>query len=134
MENKISNIGLKAATNFRKKYKTLNDLNLRDFIIYAIIRGKDPISTVIDSNYEEGKNPIKYNFKYKNNYFELYLLSEEMKDYLLKEYNTFNFYFGSERYVTMLKTNFYNRIKYLFDLDEEEIRLVIENYLRKISV
>ncbi len=134
MENKISNIGLKAATNFRKKYKTLDDLNLMDFIIYAIIRGKDPISTVIDSNYEEGKDPLKYNLKYRNNYFELYILSEDMKIYLLKEYNIFNGYFGSERYVTMLRNSVYNRIKYLFDLEEDEIKLVIEEYLRKISV
>lgn len=134
MENKISNIGLKAATNFRKKYKTLDDLNLMDFIIYAIIRGKDPISTVIDSNYEEGKDPLKYNLKYRNNYFELYILSEDMKNYLLKEYNIFNGYFGSERYVTMLRNSVYNRIKYLFDLEEDEIKLVIEEYLRKISV
>lgn len=110
----------KVIVNFREFYKDKENrhyLNFEDFIVYAMLRGKDMDITIRDKHYIEGKCPMEYHKKFNASVHNLRSISAELTEY-----------FGlSKPYYTCYS---FERIKYVFGIDEEEARLLISTYFK----
>jgi hypothetical protein len=126
----IIELRVKASKNFRNQYKTIKrELNLEDFIMYAIVRGKNPETTVKDSNYKENIDPQNYHSYYSYYYLKLHVLNESIDIYLKSKYKSvyLNKAFGDDVY----KNEKLERMKYLFDLNEEEIFTLFDFFVQE---
>lgn len=118
----VKELSNKAMLNFREFYKDKEDrktLKLIDFIIYAIIRGKDMDITVRDSNYKEGTCPMSYHKKFIDAVDVLRDVSTDLVLYFDNDKGSINPYNLSD--VT-------SKVKVLFGLTKEEFELLFHVY------
>lgn len=116
-------LGLKAATHFRKNYKDFKkELSLLDFIVYSIIRGKNPEITVIDSNYINGKDPVMNHQKYSSYFLRLVKVSPELIEIMKEKYK--DNYILESKYIYLTDYDF-NKFKKFFDINKEELLEVL---------
>lgn len=129
-EESVIKLRVKLAKSFRIKYKEIKkELELEDFIMYAILRGKNPETTVKDSNFKEELDPASYHIKYKYYYLGLHIINENIDNYLKSKYKSP--YLNKSFYDDMNKNQKISRMKWLFDLNEEEILDLFNFFVQK---
>lgn len=128
--NNVIELKNKAIVNFRNNYKIMKkSLTLEDFIIYSIIRGKNPENTIIDSNYEVDVSPIGKHLRYTADYMLLHTIDTVVYDYLNNRHN--NYYYLKYYRSTDYKDTKINRINVLFGLNIEEFLILFNNFITK---
>lgn len=116
----IKDLTQKAIIHFKEFYSDKDNrrtLNLRDFVVYAIIRGKKIDSPIIDSNYTDERSALFRHKKFNYSLSCINSFDNRLSSYLnypLKSY-----------YSDSLTPN---RIKMLFGLDKEETTLLFDFY------